>query len=125
MCHYLLPHRSTPMNPSTGLDGKFGEEAFLMFLKEIKLANLPTSSFKAKIFGGSDMFSREEENMKVDSNFTNAKLVGQRNLDFAKQILSEHSIRIISENSGGSKARKVFFTIWDGEVWLETNESSV
>ncbi|BDA79015.1 putative chemoreceptor glutamine deamidase CheD 1 [Leptospira kobayashii] len=123
MSHYILPGRNNSANMQI-LEGKYGEEAFLLFLKEIKLTKLPISEFKAKIFGGSDMFSREEEDLKLESNFTNAKLVGQKNINFAKQILSDHSISVISENTGGSKARKIFFTVWDGEVWLETPETT-
>ncbi|TGN08537.1 chemotaxis protein [Leptospira ilyithenensis] len=123
MSHYLLPGRNNPNN-AQNLEGKYGEEAFYLFLEKIKLTQLPISEFKAKIFGGSDMFSREEENLTLVSNFLNAKLVGQKNINFAKQILSDNSIPIISENTGGSKARKIFFTVWDGEVWLEMQESS-
>ncbi len=120
MCHYLLPLR-TQGSSLNGLDGKYAEEAFQMFLQSLKQNRAEPSEFQAKIFGGSDMFSKEESILADVNNAGNSRQVGLRNIQFAKQILSEHRIPIVSENTGGSTHRRVFFTVWDGEVYLETN----
>lgn len=121
MCHYLLPLR-TQGSSLNGLDGKYAEEAFQMFLQNLKLNKAEPSEFQAKVFGGSDMFSKEESILADVNNAGNSRQVGLRNIQYAKQKLSEHKIPIVSENTGGSTHRRVFFTVWNGEVYLETNQ---
>ncbi|MDZ4727117.1 MAG: chemotaxis protein CheD [Leptospira sp.] len=123
MCHYLLSHKSDkPISP--GLEGKYGDEAFNYFLKSTKVNHTPISDYQAKIFGGSNMFSKVERSLVDEISASNSMLVGMKNIQFAKDILNEHSVKITSENTGGNGHRKVFFTIWDGEVWLETHHEN-
>lgn len=121
MCHYLLPARADGSKGTT-LDGKYAEEAFQMYLQSLKFHKSEPSDFQAKIFGGSDMFSKEESILADVSNAGNSRQVGLRNIQFAKQKLSEIKIPIISENTGGSTHRRVFFSVWDGEVYMESNQ---
>lgn len=62
------------------------------------------------------MFLNEEREI-LRNNATS--LIGTRNAEFAKKVLSEHKIKIISEDIGGNQSRKIYFSIWDGEVWVE------
>ncbi|TGL99623.1 chemotaxis protein CheD [Leptospira jelokensis] len=113
MCHYLLPHPSDIKLEKTY---KYGEEAFEYFLKEIKKAHTKAEDYLAKIFGGSNMFLNEEREI-LRNNATS--LIGTRNAEFAKKILSSNKIKIISEDLGGNQSRKIYFSVWDGEVWVE------
>ncbi|TGN18801.1 chemotaxis protein [Leptospira idonii] len=122
MCHYLLTTRGDKKTESFSPDGKYGDEAFCLFMDAIRNANTKPTEYEAKIFGGADMFSREEKSIAGSHLETKAKLIGLRNVEFAKIKLKENSIKIVSENTGGSSSRKIFFTLWDGEVWLESHK---
>ncbi|TGL55205.1 chemotaxis protein [Leptospira kemamanensis] len=113
MCHFLLPY---PTDIKFEKTFKYGTDAFQFFLDEIKKSHTKPSDYLAKIFGGSNMFLNEErEILRNDA----TSLIGTRNAEFAKNILSEHQIKIISEDLGGNQSRKIYFSIWDGEVWVE------
>lgn len=62
------------------------------------------------------MFLHEEKEILKDNSASN---VGARNAEFAKKVLKENEIKIISEDTGGTLSRKIYFTVWDGEVWVE------
>jgi chemotaxis protein CheD len=121
ICHYLLAHK-TDKSSSNGRESKYGEIAFDFLLHSTKVHKTPISEYVAKIFGGSNMFSKSEKTLVDDSIVANSKQVGIRNIEFAKEILTKNSVKIISENVGGVASRKIFFTIWDGEVWLESHQ---
>ncbi|TGK86804.1 chemotaxis protein [Leptospira noumeaensis] len=113
MCHYLLPN---PADIHSSKTHKYGVDAFSYFLSEIKKHKTTPKEYYAKIFGGSNMFLHEEREILKDSSNS---LVGTRNADFAKKILEENEIKIISQDTGGNVSRKIYFTVWDGEVWVE------
>lgn len=123
MCHYLLASRGEK-KITPGLEGKYGEDAFDILLNLSKSHFAPINEYVAKIFGGSNMFSKTEKSIMEASFVSNSKLVGSRNIEFAKEILNKNSIKLLSENTGGISPRKVFFTIWDGEVWLEAHQET-
>ncbi|TGL37517.1 chemotaxis protein CheD [Leptospira perdikensis] len=113
MCHYLLP---TPADIHSEKTHKYGQDAVTFFLTEIKKQKSKPNEFYAKIFGGSNMFLHEEREILKDSSTSH---VGSRNIEFAKKILKENEFKIISEDIGGTLSRKIYFTVWDGEVWVE------
>ncbi|MCW7462488.1 chemotaxis protein CheD [Leptospira limi] len=113
MCHFLLPY---PADIKLEKTYKYGIDAFQYFLSEIKRKHTKPNQYSAKIFGGSNMFLGEEREI-FRNDVTN--LIGTRNAEFAKKILLENEIKIISEDIGGNQSRKIYFSIWDGEVWVE------
>lgn len=113
MCHYLLP---TPADLHSEKTHKYGVDAFAFFLSEIKKHRSQPNEFSAKVFGGSNMFLHEEREILKDNSSLH---VGARNAEFAKKILKENNIKILSEDLGGTLSRKIYFTVWDGEVWVE------
>lgn len=119
MCHYLLPEPK--IGESTSLT-KYGIGAFLYFQKEILKYRLPFSEFQAKVFGGSHMFLQEEKGYY--SHTETSLSIGDKNIQFAKTILEQNRIPIISWDVGGSSSRKLYFTVWDGEVWVEKQETN-
>ncbi|ABZ94039.1 Chemotaxis protein [Leptospira biflexa serovar Patoc strain 'Patoc 1 (Ames)'] len=113
MCHFLLPYPSDIKLEKTH---KYGIDAFQYFLNEIKKKRTKPTEYSAKIFGGSNMFLNEErEILRNDA----SSLIGTKNAEFAKKILQENQIKIISEDLGGNQSRKIYFSVWDGEVWVE------
>ncbi|PKA13021.1 chemotaxis protein CheD [Leptospira meyeri] len=113
MCHYLLPN---PTDHHLERTYKYGTDAILFFLTEIKKYQSKPNEYYAKIFGGSNMFLHEEKEILKDNSTSN---VGARNAEFAKKVLKDNEIKIISEDTGGTLSRKIYFTVWDGEVWVE------
>lgn len=112
MCHYMLPERKIRNEKSTRLDGKYGAEAWELFSIEIAKSKCKTPEFVAKVFGGSEMFSKQEL-------LTSEIAMGRKNIEFAKSILLKNKIQIVSENIGGNRPRRIHFDIWSGNVWLK------
>jgi chemotaxis protein CheD len=112
MCHYMLPERKIKNEKSNRLDGKYGNEAWELFLVEMEKSKSKPVEFVSKIFGGSEMFSKQEL-LSTDI------AMGRKNVEFAKEILTKHKIQIVSENIGGNRPRRIHFDIWSGNVWLK------
>lgn len=107
MCHYMLTERVRPLN--SALDGRYGSEAFELFLQQVEAAGTRPSEYQAKLFGGGNMFSgRPSGRMEI----------GSRNVEFGRQLLASRHIALIAEHVGGSGRRKLHFDLWSGEVWL-------
>ncbi|MCW7472513.1 chemotaxis protein [Leptospira levettii] len=113
MCHFLLPY---PADIKLEKTYKYGIDAFQYFISEIKKKHTKPNQYSAKIFGGSNMFLGEEREIFRNDTTT---LIGTKNTEFAKKILLENQIKVISEDTGGNQSRKIYFSIWDGEVWVE------
>lgn len=60
----------------------------------------------AKIFGGAKQLNATFE-------------IGERNIQIAKELLSELNIRILAQNTGGSEGRKLIYDTHTGEVQMK------
>jgi len=111
MCHYMLSGWSNEQpftaNPSPA---KYAEDAMQLFLRDIKKNNTRPEEYQAKVFGGGYMMSTTSEK---DTG------VGAKNKQAAYKILREAGIRIVSEDTGENVHRKIFFDLWNGEVWMK------
>jgi chemotaxis protein CheD len=112
MCHFMLPTRAKPN--VKGLDGRYADEAMLLFRREIKAVRSNHKEFKAKIFGGGNMFQTPSRCLKK----SNCQNVACRNVMTAKELLRLHGIDIAAEHVGDSGHRNVVFDVWSGDVWL-------
>ncbi len=102
MCHYMLPL----WNGDGLASPKYGNIAIEKLVE--KMINFGSKKFnlKAKIFGGGEVI--ETENPKFN--------VGQRNIVFAKEMLAEENIPVVSSSVGGKLGRKIIFFTDTGEV---------
>lgn len=117
MCHYMLPSRSGNIEAgNTKLNGKYGDEAWELFLREIIKANTKPSEYLVKLFGGSNMFTSRERDISDPG-------MGDKNIEFARKIIGDFRLNLISENLGGIKSRRIHFDIWSGNVWLRRQEN--
>jgi chemotaxis protein CheD len=107
MCHYMLTERQRP--EGTALDGRFGSEAFELFLQKVEAAGTRPAEYQAKLFGGANMLSTLASG-KMD--------IGLRNIAYGRQLLASRHIALIAEHVGGSGRRKLHFDVWNGDVWL-------
>ncbi|MCH2221242.1 MAG: chemotaxis protein CheD [Dechloromonas sp.] len=107
MCHYMLTERHRPSNAP--LDGRFGEEAFAMFLRAIRDAGTTAGEYEAKLFGGGNMFS---------GRLSTVMDIGRRNVELGRRLLTRHHIPLVAEHVGGSGRRKLHFHVSNGNVWV-------
>ena len=114
MCHFMLPTRGKNI-PASGLEGKYGDEAMLLFLKEIELSNSRISDYEVKLFGGANMFAGGND---VNS-------VPARNIEMAYELTRKYNLPLISENTGGDKYRKLKFEIFTGNAWLKLGAANM
>lgn len=108
MCHFMLPGRGRGGHDE--LSGKYADEAFLLFDREMALTKTRPGDYQAKIFGGGNMFPNSSVHAQGD--------VGLRNLEVARQLLAERGIEVAVQHVGGAGHRKLIFDVWSGDAWL-------
>ena len=104
MSHFLLP--GTGHGRPHDKPGMYGEDAMHLLLDGLARHGVDPGRCQAKIFGGGAMFPR---NVKVRD-------IGLQNGDFARQMLHQHGIHVVSESLFGEGHRHLIFTISSGEV---------
>ena len=127
MCHIMLPEKKAESMTSSHLNGKYAEDAISLFLNEIKKTKMDISSFQGKLFGGSNMFTAQERTNQnliseiQDENTIRRKIneIGLKNISKMKSLITLHKIPILAESTGGERHRKIYFNIWNGEVWMD------
>ena len=107
MSHFLLPSRNTPAGGV--LDGRYGEEVMSIMLRELDSIDVKPSQCVGKIFGGGNMFPGQTR--------TDARNVGIKNGEAARELLLAHRIPIVSESLFGVGHRQIIFDISTGDVW--------
>ena len=105
ICHAMYPH-----NPKQ-------EEKFLYVETAIhkiydKMGEYGgRDDMVVKLFGGAQVLACNE-NLKA------IKTIGEQNIIQAKKILGELGLTIASTDTGGTRGRKLFFSIMTGEIYL-------
>lgn len=100
--HYMLPEWDGKGTPSS----KFGNYAISQLISKLENMGCEKKNLIAKIFGGGE----------VIQNNGNQFNIGQRNIEIAEKLLSEHGIKIVSSSTGGFNGRKIIFNTQTGEV---------
>lgn len=108
MCHFMLPGRVR--GKEVPLSGKYADEAFLIFDREMECAKTRPGEYQAKVFGGGNMFPNTNIRTQGD--------VGLRNLEVARQLLARRGIEVVVQHVGGAGHRRLIFDIWSGDAWL-------
>jgi chemotaxis protein CheD len=109
MSHFLLSRRGSSASPVLAADGRFGEEALMLMLRELRAAGVQTRRCEAKIFGGGSMFPGVPVTSSID--------VGRQNGEAARAMLKSCRIPVVSESLFGIGHRQIIFEIESGEVW--------
>lgn len=109
MCHYKLPRRL--FSAAKGLDGNYGDEAFLLFMKNLNQYMLKPEDMTVGVFGAGNMFSKI---VKSDENS-----IGVKNIKLAHQILSKQGFVITHESLGGSVSRTISLDVVSGVVTVQ------
>jgi len=113
MSHFLLPTRGSAPGPE-GLDGRYGDEALQLMIKDLKAAGVNPALCEGKVFGGGNMFPG---NHHARGHHEQGIAVGRRNGDAAKALLQHHGIPLVSESLFGIGHRQIIFDVSRGDVW--------
>ncbi|CAG0962343.1 Chemoreceptor glutamine deamidase CheD [Rhodocyclaceae bacterium] len=108
MCHIQM---ATPSPTGSGgpLDGRYAEDAFVLFDQAVARNGAPFKEYVVKLFGGGNMFP--------DSGASSID-VGPRNIAAARRLLAARGLPIKGEHVGGAGHRKLVFDLASGEVRL-------
>jgi chemotaxis protein CheD len=128
MCHYMLSSRGDKNIPV--LDGRYGDEAILMFFQEAIRHNSNPNDYIVKIFGGGNMFSRPENNVPCISSpcsevIQECRNVSCRNIIKGVSLLEQYGFSIKSRDLGGTQSRNIIFDIESGDVWVRKNSPGI
>lgn len=104
LAHVMLPDSSI----GKGDKGKFADTAVDALVEDVASAGGQPKRLVAKISGGASMFGTN-----VD------KGIGERNIQAVKERLKKHTIRLASEDVGGTKGRRMILDPASGEVTVQ------
>jgi len=104
MSHFLLP--GSGRRKAHDKPGMYGADAMDLLISGMLRHGVPLAQCQGKIFGGAAMFPR---NIKVRD-------IGLQNGDYARSLLQQQGIRVVSESLFGEGHRQLIFTIRSGEV---------
>jgi len=104
LAHIVLPTASG----RGALPGKFADTALPHMLAEFSKMGIPREGLVAKIAGGACMFG-----------VSGPLQIGDNNIDAVKHLLKEANIRLVGEDVGGQKGRRVTLDCSNGEVLVE------
>lgn len=111
MCHYMLPRR--PRHKANDvLDGRYAEDVMQLFMHELKRSKTKPFEYKAKLFGGGNMFS----NTKKPSGHIN---ISSQNIDFGRILMTQYGFKVHAESLGGEGQRNIIFDVSTGDVWVK------
>lgn len=104
--HFMLPFGSKIVKPTP----RFGNHATAMLIEKIENMGGRADRLRAKIFGGAHILGIKNKS-KID--------LGRQNIEAAFSILEENGIRVIAQDVGGNKSRKLIFSVTDGAAWVK------
>ncbi|MBD9358468.1 chemotaxis protein CheD [Methylomonas albis] len=109
MCHFMLPGNRR-IQRHKGLDGRYADDAMLMFMQELHKTKTRPADYEVKVFGGGDQFPGHSKpaNLRVSDN----------NVLAGRALLAEHGFHIKAEHLGGTGHRNVIFDLWSGHVYM-------
>lgn len=127
MCHYMLSTRNA--KSISRLDGRYGDEAIMMFFREALRSGTNPNDYVVKIFGGGNMFVNAKTHVPcIDSPCADVidtcRNVSCKNIIKGVSILEELGFSITSRDLGGIHSRNIIFDVWIGDVWMRKNSSN-
>ena len=111
ICHALLPRcrSDEPCLHEHAEAGRYVECAVRQMLEQMLARGAAKNEIQAKVFGGSDMF---------DALQGRSRSVGRQNIEMALKMLESEGVRILKQDLGGRRGRKIIFHTHTGEVFL-------
>lgn len=110
MCHYMLPG-GRKSKRGEELDGKYADDAMLLFMQELGKTGTKPKDYIVKMFGGGNQFPGKTH--------AAAMSVPDRNVEVGHELLAHHGFALKAEHLGGNGHRNVVFDVWTGDVWMK------
>ncbi|SHH99623.1 chemotaxis protein CheD [Sporanaerobacter acetigenes] len=110
LVHIMLPSSEEIKNNSN--KAKFADTGIELLLEKMINIGADKKNIKAKIAGGSQMFSFNSNNDVLK--------IGERNVIATKKKLKELNIPIVSEDTGGNYGRTIELNSEDGSLLVKT-----
>ncbi len=110
LAHIMLPDSTsfkTAVKPA-----KFADLGVPLLVREMERLGAKASRMEAKLAGGAQMFIGNDKSSVLN--------IGQRNIDAVKESLRKFSIRITSEDVGGSVGRTITFDSGNGQLSIRS-----
>lgn len=110
MNHYLVP-----LWNGNGLQSpKYGNVSIPKMIDKIVAKGSRVANLQAKIFGGAN----------INNITTPEMLVGKKNIVIAKEILKDYGIKILAEDVGGFRGRRIMMRSDTGKILLKYAQKS-
>ncbi|MGI5240881.1 chemotaxis protein CheD [Dactylosporangium sp. CA-139066] len=105
LCHFMLPGRSGDWPQAAARpDGRFAEDAFALFGRELARTGTRPPQYHAKIFGGAAQLLADG--------------VAAANVRAGLALLERHGFTLAARDVGGTGARVLRFDLATGDVWV-------
>ena len=105
MNHYLVP-----LWNENGLQSpKYGNISIPKLIDKMLIVGCRKENIEAKIFGGGNVIDVTQEEM----------MIGRKNIVIAKEILLEHKIKIVAQDVGGTRGRRILMRSDTGKILLK------
>lgn len=115
MCHFLLPKRNTRPGapPPPSLDGRYGDEAMALLVRELTRLKSHPSEYVAHLYGGADTMP-EQAGVKFN--------VGERNIEMGWSLIDQHGFLLDGVDVGDHVPRTVTLAMDTGLVSVRRGE---
>lgn len=111
MNHYLVP-----LWNGNGLQTpKYGNISIPRLIETMQNVGCDIRNLQAKIFGGANINVTDHEHM----------MIGKKNILIAKEILSQYHIRILAEDTGGNRGRRIMMQSDTSKVLMKYTKGDV
>jgi chemotaxis protein CheD len=107
MNHFLLPTSRDGAGHSME-STRFGDIATQELMQRLYSLGCRSENLRAKLFGGAALWQREDRY---------AHSLGARNVEAAQRMMNNCGIRVVAQDTGGNRGRKILFNTDDGSVW--------
>lgn len=108
MAHVMLPEGNKKSSPNPHNSGKYADQAVENLLNIILQNGGKLGRIRAKISGGSNMFTHERGTALFN--------IGEKNVHALRKFLKLHEIPIVAEDVGLNYGRKVEFSVKSGDL---------
>jgi chemotaxis protein CheD len=128
MCHFLLPTRADKRTDK--LDGRYGDEAVLLFFREAVRYNSHPAEYVIKVFGGGKMFPAIKahgpcRDRPCEDVIHLCRNVSCRNATQSIALLKHAGLSVDTHDLGGTASRNIIFDVSNGKVWVRKNEQLI
>ncbi|MEY8875242.1 MAG: chemotaxis protein CheD [Leptothrix sp. (in: b-proteobacteria)] len=114
MCHYLLPERRPPRQPSQPLDGRYGDEAMALLVQGMHQAGTEPRDYIAHLYGGADTMPGAA-GVKFN--------IGERNIELGWSLIDQLGMTLHSVDVGDDVPRTVQMAMTTGWVDMQRGRS--